>query len=182
MPSVDTYQPLPRIESPCRETGGKTRLFITDGMPVNLADYPFITRLLLDLRLAGYTLLHQTCHIRALMRDRQFVAVGEIAAQRGEGELIYRFTPNALNEFYTLDYVITQLRVEQAHLLYNGQPLPMGKGQHQQARQLAKRLAGEHPLVQNDTPIFIPCQTRKGRGGWGHTVADKTYTRKDLLE
>jgi hypothetical protein len=97
--------------------------------------------------------------------------------------LIYRFEPSdTLNPLPTIDDVLAAITVHQFALMYNGASLEMGRGQYKLARKLAEDLADSHPILSDDTPIYVPCKTRKGRGGWGKTRADRSFIKKELAQ
>lgn len=171
------------IKSRCRQFAGASQVYITDGMPIDILQFPQVTGVIDRLKEGGYRIEFAECFARYDSPSTGFFFVGEIVAVMGDGDLVYDFAPaySIGREPLGLDQIIATLSVTQDKLIYNGRFLDMGRGQYRAARALAKELAGAHPMLEAGTPIHIPCKTRKGRGGWGQTLAARTFYKPDLL-
>lgn len=174
-----------RIESRFREFRQATRIFSTDGMPVDLSSYAGVQAVIAELEHDGYRIAYAECFARFDSSPLiGFFVVGEIVATKGDGELIYRFTPEyelRSKQAISFDQLLSSISVRQDRLLYTGEYLVMGRGQYRSAEEIARRLVREHPLLEASTPIYVPCLTRKGRrGSKGLTIAGREFRPLDL--
>lgn len=172
------------IRSRARGFMKQTRTYSTDGMPVDLSVYDCVSRLLEELSANGYLIEYAECFVREDLPRIGYFLVGQVVATKGDADLIYEFTPEYSigGACSSLAEALSRLSVRQAALHFNGEPMAMGRGQYKEAERIAGRLLSEHTLVEDSTSVYVPCLTRKGRGGWGQTIAAREFTRASLAE
>lgn len=173
--TTPTFEARP-VRNHTREFCKRNRVWMTDGMPVDLDAYPGIRQVVEELRAAGYDIVIREGFLRKPDPGQGFFAIGCVAATKGDGDIIYRLdTPGFSDRAETLDGALDAIALSRPFLYYNGEPLAMGRGQYRAAKQLADRLLAEHPLA---AQVFIPCWTNKGCGGRrGMTIAAKSFAR-----
>lgn len=163
----------------------QTRVFLTDGVSIDINTYPEVTETLALLQSDGYEIIYAECFARIMSDVQGYFVVGEIVGTKGDSDLVYEFMPRydilgrGPQSFQAL---LETISVRLKHLLYNAVPLEMGKGQNTKAKRIAERLAEENPLLEDSTPIYVPCLSRKGKGGWGRVIASKTFYKSSLKE